>query len=135
MAPRTLWALALTRRAQHGAYQRALIPVLTQKRGVATSYLRKVEEAEREWNRREIEINEGKREHVWDVINARGLVKDTAPYATYPPLAPPLSCLPNKVESPDARKSYARSSPTSASPPTSASTPRPNPSTSATFSL
>lgn len=82
MAPRTLWTLALARRARPGARERALAPALAQTRGISESFLRKVDEAERDWNRREIEINEGKREHVWDLLNARGFVKDTAGYAS-----------------------------------------------------
>lgn len=93
MAPRMLWAAALARRAQHGACERALAPVLTQKRSISRSYLEKVAKAEEEWNQREIEINEGKREHVWDVISSRGLIKDTAPYAIYPLLVPCHVCL------------------------------------------
>lgn len=131
MAPRSLLGLALTRRAQHCARERALAPVLTQRRGIAKSYLKKVDEAEKDWNRREIEINEGKREHVWDVINTRGLVKDTAPYATHPPLVPFPSHLSDKAPRLGARKLFARSSRTSVSLPTSASTPQPSPSTSA----
>lgn len=82
MAPRTLWSLALTRRARVGACERALAPVLTQTRAISRGHLEKVAAAEKDWNRREVEISEGKREHVWDVLTERGFVKDTAPYVT-----------------------------------------------------
>lgn len=80
MAPRTLQTLALARGGarlcQRGG--RVYAPALMQTRGIAESWKAKVAAGEKEWNTRGKEIRAGTRQHVWDIINERGFVKDVA---------------------------------------------------------
>ena len=51
-------------------------------RGVATSFLRKVEEGEQRWAERAAKIKSGELPHVWDILGERGYIKDVAGYVS-----------------------------------------------------
>lgn len=78
MAPRAFRALALTRRARVSACERALSPIFTQTRGIAQSYLAKVDAAKEDWAKRAEDIEAGRKQHVWDTFTERGFLKDVA---------------------------------------------------------
>ncbi|KAL2174779.1 uncharacterized protein P884DRAFT_263443 [Thermothelomyces heterothallicus CBS 202.75] len=58
------------------AYATNIAP--TQRRDISTSWLKKTEEARAQWEQRAREIQEGKRQNFWDMLEERGYVKDTA---------------------------------------------------------
>jgi tyrosyl-tRNA synthetase len=82
MAPQSVQSLTLSRslRAiQHNTCSNCLrAPVGVQRRGITHSWKAKVAASEKAWAVKARQINEGSREHVWDIINERGLVKDVA---------------------------------------------------------
>ena len=47
-------------------------------RGIATSYLDKVDEGDKRWKERAEKIQNGEIPHVWDVLAERGYIKDVA---------------------------------------------------------
>ncbi|PKS12759.1 hypothetical protein jhhlp_000970 [Lomentospora prolificans] len=82
MAPRPLPSMALSRglRSLQGASCRlpTFSPLCLQRRGIAESWKEKVAAAEEDWAARAEDIRAGRREHVWDVFNDRGFIKDVA---------------------------------------------------------
>ena len=58
------------------AYAKNVAPV--QRRNISTSWLKKTEEARVKWEQQAREIQEGKQPNFWDLLEARGYVKDTA---------------------------------------------------------
>ncbi|KAL2165402.1 hypothetical protein VTH06DRAFT_700 [Thermothelomyces fergusii] len=58
------------------AYARNIAPA--QRRDISTSWLRKTEEAKQQWDKQAKEIKEGTRRNLWDILEERGYVKDTA---------------------------------------------------------
>jgi tyrosyl-tRNA synthetase len=42
------------------------------------SVVEKVQKAAEQWQKQAEEIQEGKRPHLWDILNERGYVKDVA---------------------------------------------------------
>lgn len=77
MAPRALPSSLLTARAvvSRGCL-RTLSPGFVQKRCIGMKYLAKVEEAEKAWNLQAIEINAGRKKHLFDEFEDRGFIKD-----------------------------------------------------------
>lgn len=72
------------------ACERALSPIFIQTRGIAQSYLAKVEAAKEDWAKRAEDIEAGRKEHVWDTFTERGFLKDVAGYVpttAHPPVA------------------------------------------------
>ncbi|KJZ71624.1 hypothetical protein HIM_09018 [Hirsutella minnesotensis 3608] len=67
---------ASLRCASQGASASLLNP--HRRRGIATSYLVKVERGEREWKERAEKIKSGELPHIWDILEERGFIKDTA---------------------------------------------------------
>lgn len=47
-------------------------------RGIAESYIAKVEEGEKRWKERADKIQNGEIPHAWDVLAERGYIKDVA---------------------------------------------------------
>jgi tyrosyl-tRNA synthetase len=64
----------------------AIVPI--QRRSISSKYLRKLAEAERQWQKRAELIKEGKLPNFWDLLEERGYVKDTAGYVTMAMAAP-----------------------------------------------
>jgi tyrosyl-tRNA synthetase len=54
----------------------------SQVRFIATSYLKKVAEAEARWKEKGEKIKNGEIPHPWDILEERGYIKDVAGYAT-----------------------------------------------------
>jgi tyrosyl-tRNA synthetase len=62
---------------------KGLAPV--QRRHISEGFRKKTAEAEKEWQEWAQEIKDGKRRNLWDMLEERGYVKDTAGYAALLP--------------------------------------------------
>lgn len=49
-----------------------------QRRHISQGFIRKTAEAQEAWDRRADAIREGKQRNLWDILEERGYVKDTA---------------------------------------------------------